>query len=49
LNQKELDAAASAMQAFLFKLALIYNSNFHELKEITDRALGEVESGAAMH
>jgi hypothetical protein len=42
LNQKELEAAAICMQIFLSGLALNFDANFHELEEITKRALLEV-------
>jgi len=47
LKQKEIDASVLAMQIFLTGLAFNFNANFHELKEIIDRALGEIESEAA--
>jgi hypothetical protein len=49
LNQKEIDAAVVAMQIFLSGLSFTFDANFHELKEITDRALGEIELEAAKH
>jgi hypothetical protein len=47
LNQKQIELAAIMMRMFLVGLAFNFNANFHELKEITDRALGEIESEAA--
>ena len=44
MNQKEIQAAAINMRLFLVGLALNFNANFHELQEITNRALLEVES-----
>jgi hypothetical protein len=44
LNQKEIEVAALAMRIFLVELALSFDANFHELEEITRRALGAVES-----
>jgi hypothetical protein len=47
LNQKQIEAGASMMRIFLTGLAFNFNANFNELKEITDRALGDIESEAA--
>ena len=49
MNQKELEAAAIMMRIFLVGLALNFDSDFHELEEITKRALGAVESEVAEH
>ena len=46
MKQKEIEAAAVAMQIFLAGLALTFDANFHELEEISDRALLRVESEA---
>jgi hypothetical protein len=43
LNQKEIEAAAILMRIFLSGLALNFDADFHELEEITKRALLEVE------
>jgi len=43
LKQKEIEAAAIMMRVFLAGLALNFNANFHELEEITKRALLQVE------
>jgi hypothetical protein len=47
LKQKEIDSAVVVMQIFLLDLTFTFDANFHELKEITDRVLGEIESEAA--
>jgi hypothetical protein len=47
LNQKEIEAAAIMMRIFLAGLALNFDADFHELEEITKKALLEVESGAS--
>ena len=49
MNQKELKAAALAMQIFLSGLSFTFDANFHELEEISKRALGAVESGVVEH
>lgn len=46
MNQKEIEAAAIIMRIFLTGLALNFDANFHELEEITKRALLEIESEA---
>jgi hypothetical protein len=43
LNQKEIEAAAILMRIFLSGLALNFDADFHELEEITKRALLQVE------
>ena len=43
MNQKEIEAAAIHMRIFLAGLALNFDANFHELQEITKRALLEIE------
>jgi hypothetical protein len=43
LKQKEIEAATIMMRIFLAGLALNFNANFHELEEITKRALVQVE------
>jgi len=47
LNQKQIDAAAVMLRIFLSGLALNFDADYHELEEITKRALLEVESEAA--
>jgi len=42
MNQKEIEVAAVHMRFFLAGLALNFNANFHELEEITKRALLEI-------
>ena len=44
MNQKEIEAAAICMRIFLAGLALNFDANFHELQEITKRALLEIGS-----
>ena len=44
MKQKDIEAAAVAMRIFLVGLSFTFNANFHELEEITKRALGAVES-----
>jgi hypothetical protein len=44
LNQRQIEEAAAAMRTLIFQIALRYNANFHELEEITQRALGNDES-----
>jgi hypothetical protein len=46
LNQKEIEAAAIMMRIFLAGLALNFDADFHELEEITKRALLQVEAEA---
>jgi hypothetical protein len=46
LKQKEIEAAAIMMRIFLTGLAINFDADFHELEEITKRALLEVEAGA---
>jgi hypothetical protein len=40
-----LKAAAVMMRIFLAGLAFNFDANFHELEEITKRALLEIETG----
>jgi hypothetical protein len=42
MKQKEIEMAAIHMRLFLAGLALNFNANFHELEEITKRALLEI-------
>ncbi|MGD0643950.1 MAG: hypothetical protein ABSA75_03500 [Candidatus Bathyarchaeia archaeon] len=44
MNQKEIEATAIMMRIFLTGLALNFDANFHELEEITQRALIEIET-----
>jgi hypothetical protein len=44
LKQKQIEAAAIMVRIFLSGLAVNFDANFHELEEITKRALLEVES-----
>jgi len=44
LKQKEIEAAAIMMRIFLAGLAFNFDANFHELEEITKRALLQVEA-----
>jgi hypothetical protein len=45
LKQKEIEAAAIMMRIFLAGLALNFDADFHELEEITKRALLEIDVG----
>ena len=47
MNQKQIEAAAVMMRIFLAGLAFNFDADFHELEEITKRALLEVEAGAS--
>jgi hypothetical protein len=47
LKQKEIEAASMAMRIFLVGLSFAFDANFHELEEITKRALFDVESEGA--
>jgi hypothetical protein len=47
LKQKEIEAAAVAMRIFLVGLSFTFDANFHEVEEISRRALGAVESEVA--
>jgi hypothetical protein len=44
LKQKDIEAAAMAMRIFLVGLSFAFDANFHEIEEISKRALGAVES-----
>jgi hypothetical protein len=44
LNQKEIEAAAIMMRIFLAGLSFNFEANYHELEEITQRALLEIET-----
>jgi hypothetical protein len=44
MKQKEIEVAIVYMRFFLAGLAFNFNANFHELEEITKRALLEVET-----
>ncbi len=46
MNQKQIEAAAVMMRIFLAGLALNFDANYHELEEITKRALLQVEMEA---
>jgi hypothetical protein len=43
MNQKEIEAATIMMQVFLTGLALNFDATFHELEEVTKRALLKIE------
>ena len=45
MNQKQIEAAAVMMRIFLAGLAFNFDADFHELEEISKRALLEVEAG----
>lgn len=49
MNQKEIEVAALAMRIFLAGLSLNFDADFHELEEITRRALGAIESEVVRH
>ena len=49
MKQKEIEAAAIMTRIFLVGLALNFDSDFHELEEITKRALGAIELEVAEH
>jgi len=44
LNQKEIEAAVVMLRIFLAGLSFNFDANFHELEEITKRALLEIET-----
>ncbi len=44
MNQKQIEAAALVMRIFLAGLAFNFDANFHELEEVTKRALLEIET-----
>ena len=44
MNQKEIEASAVMLRIFLSGLALNFDANFHELEEVTKRALLEIEA-----
>ncbi len=44
MKQKDIEAAAVHMRLFLVGLAFNFDANFHELEEISKRALLEIES-----
>jgi hypothetical protein len=44
LKQKEIEVAAIMMRIFLAGLAFNFDADFHELEEITKRALLQVEA-----
>jgi hypothetical protein len=46
IESKRARSRSQSMRLFLVKLALYYNADFHELEEITKRALLEVETEA---
>ena len=44
MKQREIEFAAVYARMFLAGLALNFDANFHELEEITKKALLEIES-----
>jgi hypothetical protein len=44
MNQKEIEAVVVCMRIFLAGLALNFDADFHELEEITKRALFQIEN-----
>jgi hypothetical protein len=49
LNHKQIEAAAILIRIFFAGLAFNFYAVFHELEEVTRRALGAVESEVAGH
>jgi hypothetical protein len=49
LKPKEIYFAVVAIQIFLLGLTSTFDVDFHELEEITRRALGAVESEVTVH
>jgi hypothetical protein len=47
MKQKEIEVAAVHLRFFLVGLAFNFDANFHELEEITKRALLEMENAKA--
>ncbi len=45
MKESEIQAAAICTRIFLAGIALNFDSNFHELEEITKRALLEIDQG----
>lgn len=43
MKQKEIEAAAIMLRMFLVGMSFNFNANFHELEEITKKALLEIE------
>jgi hypothetical protein len=46
LKQREIEAAAIMLRMFLVGMSLNFNANYHELEEISKKALLQIESGA---
>jgi len=44
LNQKQIEVAAVMLRIFLTGLSFNFDADFHELEEITKRALFQIES-----
>ena len=44
MKQKEIEAAAVMLRIFLAGLAFNFDANFHELEEVTKRALLEIDT-----
>lgn len=44
MNQKQIEAAATLMRIFLSGLAFNFDADFHELEEVTKRALLAIET-----
>ena len=47
MKQKQIEAAAIMTRIFLTGLAFNFDANYHELEEITKRALLKIEAGAS--
>ncbi len=43
MKQKEIDVAAVHVRFFLAGVAVLFDANFHELEEMVERALNEIE------
>ena len=46
MKQKEIEAAAIMLRMFLVGISLNFNANYHELEEISKKALMQIESEA---
>ena len=44
MNQKEIEAASIMVRIFLAGLSVNFDADYHELEEITKRALLQIES-----
>jgi hypothetical protein len=46
LNQKEIEAASIMVRIFFAGLSINFDADYHELEEITKRALLQIEAEA---